>query len=286
MSRAIVASGRHFSEEIAPGVLHESFYPGGVNGPNGEVLSAYPGGQTWSDMLLLGGPEDAFQMLVPDIRLPANQYWPLHWHDCWTVVLVLEGTCSIGDWWMEPGDVFITVPSLEYGPLVIGPQGCRMFEIFAQAHLAPGGYSPEYRDHPTLQGGNSVFFERSELNQRNAGRQILPIDTAEVEGVWKTRLEPGFSWDLGDPSDPDRGLMKYTQLAAGQSIPAQSYADHHAIIVLDGSVEIGDRTLSRDDFLSIKPDVAVGELKAGPAGAQLLELTRTARGIAVQQAAA
>lgn len=285
MSRAIVADGRHFSEEIAPGVFHESFYPGGVNGPNNEVLASFPGGRTWSDLLVLGDQDDAFQMLVPDIRLPANQYWPLHWHDCWTVVLVLEGTCCIGDWWMEPGDVFITVPSLEYGPLVIGPNGCRMFEIFAQAHLAPGGYSPEYRDHPTLQGGNAVFFDRSEVNKRNDGRQILPIDGVDVEGVWKTRLGPGFSWDLGDAGDADRGLLKATHLAAGQTIPSQTFADHHAIIVLEGSVEFESRMLSRDDFLNIRPNASIGEIKAGADGAQLLELTRTARSAAVREAA-
>src|SRR5260221_9970291 len=108
MRRTIGPSGKYRSQELYPGVLYESFYPGGKEGPNREVLADVPGGQTWSDLLLLGSKDDPFQMLVPDIRMPPNQYWPLHWHDCWTVVLILEGQCCIGDWWMKPGDVFIT----------------------------------------------------------------------------------------------------------------------------------------------------------------------------------
>jgi hypothetical protein len=210
MRRTIVPEGRFRSDELAPGVFHESFYPGGKEGPNREVHLPTPGGQTWSEAVVLGSADDPFQTLVPDIRLPANQYWPLHWHDCWTVVLVLEGGCSIGDWWFGEGDVFLTVPELEYGPLLIGPEGCRMWEIFAQAHLAPGGYSPEYRDHPTLQNSNHVFRERSLLNRRNDGRQSLPCDG--VEGIWKLRLEPGLVIDMGEAGDPERSVLRDTRL--------------------------------------------------------------------------
>lgn len=280
MQRTIVPSGKYYSQELFPGVLHERFYPGGKNGPNGEVLADVPGGQTWSDIVLLGSREDAFQLLLPDIRMPPNQYWPLHWHDAWTVVLLLEGRCCIGDWWMQPGDVFITEPSLEYGPLVSGPQGCRLFEIFAKAHLAPGGYAPEYRDHPTLRGTNAVFAERSTLNKRNDGRQVLPCDG--IKGITKTRLSPGAQWDLGEPDDPDRGVMKDTRLAPQQRLPAHRYDDWHAILVFDGTVRIAGRTLGKDDYLVIRPGARVEGLWAGPQGAQLLELARTARGIAAQ----
>src|SRR6202008_2658984 len=109
------------SEELAPGVLLQRFYPGGKDGPNGEVRLATPGGQVWSGIVMLGDDRSPFQMTLPDIRLPANQIWPLHWHDCWTLVVIVEGQCLIGDWWMQAGDVFIAAPSLEYGPLVIGP---------------------------------------------------------------------------------------------------------------------------------------------------------------------
>jgi hypothetical protein len=276
MQRIIVPTAKFHSEQLTPDVLLERFYPGGKAGPNGECLFNTPGGQGWTATLLLGDKDDSFQMLVPDIRLPANQIWPLHWHDCWTVVLVLEGQCLIGDWWMQPGDVFIAEPSLEYGPLLIGPQGCRLFEIFAQAHLSPGGYSAEYRDHPTLQGTHAVFKDRSPLNKRNEGRQMLACDG--VAGLTKTRLSAGAQWDLGERREPERGILKDSRLAPKERLPAHRYDDWHAILVLAGSMQIAGRTLRQDDYLMIHPNGRVDEIEAGAEGAQLLELSRTARG--------
>lgn len=277
MPRVIVPSGRCHSEEVAPGVFLERFYPGGKEGPNSECLWAKPGGQGWTDSILLGNPEGGFQLMWPDIRLPANQYWPLHWHDCWTAVIVVEGQVLIGDWWMQSGDVFITRPSLEYGPLVVGPRGCRLFEIFAKAHLAVGGYAPEYHDHPTLRGTQKVFLERSALNRRNDGRMTLPCDG--VEGAFKSRLSPGAQWDLGAHDDPERGVLRDTRLAPGQQLAAHRYADWHLIAVLDGTLQIAGHTLGRDDFLRIAPDCTVAEIQAGDSGAQLLEGARSARGL-------
>ena len=275
--RVLVPAEKCHCEELSSGVVLGKFYPGGKGAPNGEVHADKPGGQAWSEHLLLGDSSDAFQLMLPDIRMPANQYWPLHWHDTWTVVLVLEGSCTIGDWQMVPGDIFITVPSLEYGPLLIGPSGCRLFEIFAQGHLAAGGYSPEYRDHPTLQGVDAVFKERSALNKRNEGRQILALQNG-VEGVWKTRLTPGAQWDLGDSEDPDRGFMADTRLAEGEIIPAHRYGDWHALFVLNGSLEVGGKTLTKDSYLIVKPDSKLAEITAGAEGVHLLELARTSRG--------
>lgn len=85
--RTLVPSQRFFSEALARGVHLERLHPGGKNGPAHEVHNDIPGGQTWAEYVLVGESNDAFQMLVPDIRLPANQYWPLHWHDTWTIVV-------------------------------------------------------------------------------------------------------------------------------------------------------------------------------------------------------
>lgn len=273
--RVIVPTKKHHSEQLFPGVELLRLYPGGKGGPHGEVLYDTPGGQAWTHNFYLGDDSDAFQMLVPDIRLPANQLWPLHWHDCWTAVVIIEGTCLIGDWWMQAGDVFITEPSLEYGPLVIGPQGCRMFEIFSHADLARGGYAPEYRDHPTLQGTLAVFAERSALNQRNEGRQILPCDN--VEGVIKSQLSPGKFWNLGKSTDPDRSVLKDNRLKPNERIGAQSYDDWHAKVVLAGTLKIGNCVLGKDDVLIIQKGSRLDALEAGPEGVHLLELSRTAR---------
>jgi len=46
----------------------------------------------------LGTNRDAFQMVVPGIRLPANQYWPLHWHGCWIAGFIFDETCRALAW--------------------------------------------------------------------------------------------------------------------------------------------------------------------------------------------
>jgi len=145
----------------------------------------------------------------------------------------------------------------------------------ALALLSPGGYAPEYRDHPTLVGNPAVFLERSAVNARNAGRQSLPCDGAE--GIWRGRLSPGATWDLGAAGDPDRGLMASVRLGRGEVRPERTYGDWAAILVLDGSVRLGDRAVERGQFLLIRPGGRLSELVGGEAGAELLELRRTAR---------
>ena len=279
MPRTISVSKRFASERIAPGVMVERFYPGGLNGPNSEVTSHFPGGQCWSELVMVGDNTDAFQLGVPDIRLPPNQIWPLHWHDCWVAVVILEGDCMIGDWWMQPGDVLITAAGIEYGPLVIGPHGCRMFEIFAKLHLQSGGYAPEYRDHPTLQHGAFPFNfkERSSVNRRNEGRQALPIDG--IDGLVKGKLTGGSQWDLGEPSDPERGVMRAITLSANEVLPAHRYSDWHALIVIEGQVHFAGETLVKDAYVLAQSSCQVSEIRAGQNGALLLEVVRTARGI-------
>lgn len=281
MQRTIVPQHDCLVESLGPGLTLRRLYPGGLDGPNGEIALPTPGGQTWSESVMLGGRSEPFQMLIPDIRLPANQLWPLHWHDCWTLVLVLEGTCCIGDWWMNAGDVFIAAPELEYGPLLIGPGGCRMFEIFAQAHLAPGGYAPEYRDHPTLLYGQRVFRERSALNRRNEGRQVMPTDG--VEGFVKDRLRPGARWDLGD--DPERGAVADLRLRPGEALPAASAGDWLTLIILGGTLEVGSRSLAGDDCLIVEPGAELPGATATGRGAHLLVCARTAAGLPPELAA-
>jgi len=277
VKRAIVPGEPFYAEQIAPGITFRRLYPGGKSGPNGEVSNDIAGGQTWSDIVMLGdqGRESIFAL--PDIRLPPNQIWPLHWHDCWTVVVVLEGRCLIGDWYMETGDVFVAAPSVEYGPLVIGSMGCRMLEIFHDLALAPGGYAPEYRDHPTLQGGNHVFRKREGINLRNEGHSSLSLQG--TEGMFKSRLEPGRQWDLGDPHDPDHAVVRSTRLAAGGSIAKPQRGDWYGALVLEGSIEISGRTLVRDDVIIAERGATVPDIVAGPGGAQLLENFRTMRAL-------
>ncbi len=277
MVRSLVPKTNFHVDEFAPGVSLRRLYPGGLEGPNGETANDIAGGQTWSEIIMLGTEQDDFIFAIPDIRLPANQLWPMHWHDCWTVVVIIEGRCQIGDWYMDVGDVFVAAPSIEYGPLLIGPKGCRMLEIFGDLALSRGGYGPEYRDHPTLNPGNHVFKTREGINTRNEGRSSLPLDGAE--GMWKTKLAPGWKWDLGAPGDPGRGIVQDTRLAAGETLPARARGDWYAALVLDGSAESEGRTLVRDDVLIVEPGASSPVLTAGTDGIQFLEHFRTTRAL-------
>lgn len=276
-TRSMVPSEHFHVEPIALGVSLRRLYPGGMAGPNGEVLGHIPGGQTWSEMFALGTEQDDFIFGVPDIRLPPNQLWPMHWHDCWTAVVVIEGGCQIGDWYMAEGDVFIAAPSVEYGPLLIGPAGCRLLEVFGNLALSPGGYGPEYRDHPTLQGGNHVFKPREGINCKNEGHSALSPKGAE--GMWLGRLEPGRQWLFGAPGDPERGVMQDTRLAAGDSINTCTRGDWYAAQVLAGSIEVAGKMLTRDDVLIAERGAATPAITGGEDGAQLIEYFRTARAL-------
>jgi hypothetical protein len=280
MPRTISMSERFSSEQLRPGLFHERLYPGGKDGPNGEVRAHVCGGQVWSDTVIVGDlKKDSFQLAVPDIRLPANQIWPLHWHDCWVGIVILEGECMIGDWWMKAGDVLITAAELEYGPLLIGPAGCRMFEIFAKLHLHPGGYAKEYRDHPTLQGVGYPpnFADRVGINKRNEGHQVLPIDG--VAGLTKGKLTAGAQWDLGEHDDPERSVMRVIDLKAGQALPTRRYQDWHVLMVMEGALQAAGRAIERDDYLLAHPGCCVDDVRASEDGALVLEVVRTARGL-------
>jgi hypothetical protein len=267
------------SDPVAPGVIRSRLEPGGKDGPGGFVAeSDQPGGATWSQSFALGRPEDEWRMIMPDIRMAPNQIWPLHWHDCWTAVVVLDGSLLMGDWWMYPGDVLIAEPGVEYGLLMNGPKGCQLLEIFARDILSPGGYGEEYRDHPTLvylKGLDSIeFFSRPPRSVENGTRQVVPVD--ETPGLAKGRLDGRAHWDLGDPGDPERGIVFDRRLAAGGTYPATSVADWRAALVLDGSMTVGDKAFDKDDVLLVGPDANVPGMVAGPQGVHLLELARTA----------
>jgi hypothetical protein len=275
--RTIVPQQPFRERPIAPGVTLRSLYPGGMAGPNGETSYDIPGGQTWSESVLLGTNADDFIMCIPDIRLPPNQLTPMHWHDCWTVVVILEGKCLIGDWYMSPGDVFVAAPSIEYGPLVIGPMGCRLLEIFGDLALSPGGYGLEYRDHPTTQGSKFFYKPREGVNLRNEGHSSLPLEG--TDGMWKTRLSPGWRWELGDPDDPDRGVVRYARLARGETLLPRKVGDWYSMFVLDGAIDVEGEVLVRDDVLTVAPGSALGAISCSTGDAHVLEFARTVRAI-------
>jgi hypothetical protein len=83
-------------------------------------------------------------------------------------------------------------------------------------------------------------------------------------------------WSLGEPDDPERGVMTSARLAPGERIAARDYSDWTALLVMAGSLKAGDHSLAQDDFVRIAPGSRVPELAAGSAGATVLTLARTA----------
>ena len=270
--------------ELAPGIQLSEIAPGGKKGPNGEVLLPTRGGQVWIESWLLGSEADPFRLTVPDVRMPANQYWPMHWHDCWIAIVVLDGECLVGDTWLEPGHVLIAPAGLEYGPLVSGPTGCQLFEIFAKDHLSLGGYGPEYHDHPTLQDtgadGTSMFqfLPRTAENERNRTSQTLPL-AADARLVLN-RLGGGDRWTLGDPDDPDCGLVDDVLLQPGEEFASRTSDEWRALFLLEGTALFGDRPLAERSVLMVAPGATLPRVQPGTSGAHLLEVTRGATGAA------
>ena len=76
--RSMVPSEHFHEEEIAPGVTFRRLYPGGMAGPNRECYWDTPGGQQFSEAVMLGQEGDDVIMCLPDIRLPPNQILPMH----------------------------------------------------------------------------------------------------------------------------------------------------------------------------------------------------------------
>ena len=276
-------------ERLAPGVTLTRLEPGGRNGPDDVVLSDVMGGLVWQDLWYLGSEEDTFRMCIPDVRMPPNQIWPLHWHADWMFIVVLDGSILIGDWVMHRGDVLVTEPNVEYGPLVSGPSGSQILEVFSRNDKG-GGYAPEYHDHFTFRGPGRLLYRegifkygpagvfnfapRPPGSERNEGNQGMTLDGAA--GLHRGQLSGGGRWDLGAADDPERGLAVSTTLAPGESLPAHRLGDWRWTLVMDGDLTFGGRPLVAGDIVITEPAVDVPAATAGSDGARLLELCRTA----------
>ncbi|HZS15656.1 MAG TPA: hypothetical protein VFC09_13750 [Candidatus Dormibacteraeota bacterium] len=266
---------------ISRGVRLARLKPGGKDGPDGVVRDSDElCGYQWSERFLLGSPDAPWRMAIPDIRMPANQFWPMHWHDCWIAVVVLDGTVLIGDWWMTPGDVLVSPARVEYGPVLNGPKGCQLLEIFAQDVRSGGGYGPEFHDHPTLHHRQAAanFSARPTGSEHNVGNQTTPLAT--VSGIVTGHLQGGQRFDLGDADDPERGVMLDTRLPGGVAIPRHQHRDWRGLLVWDGSLRAGDADLTKDDLLIIEPGADVPAFETGPQGVHIMEFAKTAAGVA------
>jgi hypothetical protein len=257
--------------------------PGGASGPDNCVIGSQElGGGNWAESWTIGSETDPWYMFTTEVRMAPNQYFPPHWHGSWIAVVVWDGAILFGDWWMKPGDILVSPANAEYGPLLNGPNGCQLFEVFASNIGWEAVYAPEYHDHPMIahfyknNPDPPILHERYPGSEKNKGNQITPLK--EIPGMVTGHFDGTGRWDLGDANDPSRGVIFETKLSPSESRPAHSYADWHAFMVWDGALLIGDQKLTKDDILVIEPNSEVPALQAGSEGTHLIEMARTAAG--------
>lgn len=271
------------TDVIADGITAFALDPGGRFGPDRVVIdNKEPGGGIWGGGWTLGpglerGPES---LLVAEVRMPPNQYWPPHWHADWIAVLVWDGTILFGDHWLSRGDVLISPAMAEYGPLLNGPEGCQIFEIFSRGPT-DATYALDYHDHPTLEfvqsrktGRPTDFGERPPGSIGKPGNQITPL--LDIPGLVLGRFDGTGRWDLGESSNPDRGVVVERKLGPSESLALAPYSDWHSYLVFEGDGDVGGRKIVRDDVLMGEPGATFPTLTAGPEGLHLIEFARSA----------
>jgi hypothetical protein len=118
------------------------------------------------------------------------------------------------------------------------------------------------------------ILPRPSGSERNAGNQIVSCEG--TPGLTKCHLDGDGCWDLGDPGDPERGVLLDHRLAAGTTRAATSYGDWSCMLVLDGSLTVDGAELATNDLLIVEPGAGVPALTAGATGVHLLEAARTA----------
>jgi hypothetical protein len=75
------------------------------------------------------GDEDA--PTVFRVEFPPNCHIDAHTHACDYSEIILEGSQQVTRTWYFAGDIRIVAAGTAYGPLVTGPQGCKVLSIFA-----------------------------------------------------------------------------------------------------------------------------------------------------------
>ena len=93
--------------------------------PNGCTLS-----RVFMDLEHESGAAVTHISFPPECRVEA------HTHDGDYFEVILEGSQCVGRTWHHPGDVRVVKAGTGYGPLVSGPEGCRVLVIY------PDGWAP------------------------------------------------------------------------------------------------------------------------------------------------
>jgi len=104
---------------------------------------------TPATMYVMGDPTDEKAPTALIFTMPPGYVLPAHAHLCERFEIILEGTMTVDDVELGPGDVMIARSGEVYGPHIAGPQGCRTLEMFStlagahhQLYSTPDGLVP------------------------------------------------------------------------------------------------------------------------------------------------
>lgn len=65
------------------------------------------------------------------VEFPPNCHVAAHTHECDYSEIILEGSQQVTRRWHHAGEIRIATAGTAYGPLVAGPEGCKVLVIFA-----------------------------------------------------------------------------------------------------------------------------------------------------------
>ena len=82
---------------------------------------------------VLGDEADESAPVIELLRLPPGYVLSRHHHSSNRFEIVIQGSVTIGDTTLRAGDVFITAPGEDYGPLMAGPDGVFCVEMFSDS---------------------------------------------------------------------------------------------------------------------------------------------------------
>jgi len=91
-------------------------------------------------------------------------------------------------------------------------------------------------------------------------------------------LGPGRLWDLGEPDDPERGVMLYSRFEENEAIGPHACDDWRWLVVFEGTAEVAGRNLIKDD-INVEPHGRLEGIVPGHGGVELFEVCRTASAI-------
>jgi len=86
---------------------------------------------TPATMHVLGDSADETAPAALIFTMPPNYVLQRHAHVCERFEIILEGSLTVDDIELGPGDIMIAREGEFYGPHVAGPEGCRTLEIFS-----------------------------------------------------------------------------------------------------------------------------------------------------------